>query len=62
MSSIEQIIDQTAAEYAAGQRALQVEYNLNGHTEHAEVMAVKLDWYLADQMLKLIKEREASND
>lgn len=60
MNNIEQIIDQTAAEYAVGQRALQVEYNLNGHTEHSEMMAVKLDWYLADQMLNLIKEREAS--
>ena len=60
MSSIEQIIDQTAAEYAARRRVLQVEHDLNGLTEHAGALTVRLDWYLADQMLNLIKEREAS--
>lgn len=65
MTEIEKLIEATAAGLDEKWEAIAREERNNGFTEFSEQMRVDLDWYLADQMIRLIElhqGKEAGNE
>lgn len=65
VTEIEALIEAAAAGRKAKWEAIKREVCNNGVTEFSEQMQVELDWYLADQMVRLIElhqGKEASNE